>query len=387
MLEERTQVAIVGGGPAGLLLSQLLHLAGVRSVVLERRDRVYCENRVRAGVLDHKAVEILRAADITGRMDKEGLRHEGIELRFDGAAHRIPLTELTGRHITVYGQQEVVKDLIARRLADDGDVRFEVEDLAIHDVGSDKPSVTFTQAGRDHQLFADVIAGCDGSHGPSRPALSGKEFLRTYPFAWLGILVHATPRSEELIYALHERGFALYSMRSREVTRLYLQVAADETVDNWPEDRIWEELSLRFGLGGEPWDPGRGDIFDVGLTSMRSMVVEPMQRGRLLLAGDAAHIVPPTGAKGLNLAIRDVWLMARAIEHWYATGDESLLDSYSRDALAHVWRGEYFAWWMTSMLHRYPGEDFFQYRLQLAQLENVVSSPAYSAALAENYAG
>ncbi|MFH5824019.1 4-hydroxybenzoate 3-monooxygenase [Georgenia sp. AZ-5] len=385
--DERTQVVIVGAGPAGLLLSQLLHLAGVESVLLERRDREYCEKRVRAGVLEHQAADILREAGVGERMDREGLVHEGIELRFDGEGHRVPMTELTGRHITVYGQQEVVKDLIARRLGDGGDLRFEAQDLEIHDVGTAEPSVTYTRDGGTHRVVADVVAGCDGFHGPSRAAAGPAELLHHYPFAWLGILAHASPRTHELIYSLHERGFALYSMRSEQVTRLYLQVDADDTVDSWPHERIWDELAIRFSLDGEAWDPGRGEIFDVGITPMRSFVAEPMRRGRLLLAGDAAHIVPPTGAKGMNLAVHDVWLMARAIEHWYTTGDEALLESYSDDALRRVWRGEHFAWWMTSMLHRFHDEDLFRYRLQVAQLRNVVSSHAYATALAENYAG
>ncbi|WP_448072235.1 4-hydroxybenzoate 3-monooxygenase [Georgenia yuyongxinii] len=389
MTDERTQVVIIGAGPAGLLLSHLLHLAGITSVVLEDRDRTHIEQRVRAGVLEHGTTEILTQTGVADRLHREGLVHEGIELRFDGAGHRIPMTELTGRHITVYGQQEVVKDLLARRLADGGDVRFEVAQVQVHDVGTAEPSVTYLSEGVRHRVVGDVVAGCDGFHGVSRAAAGDtlRHLHRTYPFAWLGVLVHAEPRTRELIYAAHENGFALYSMRSPEVTRLYLQVGADERVDSWPQDRIWAELAVRFSLDGEPWDPGRGEIFDIAITPMRSFVTEPMQRGRLLLAGDAAHIVPPTGAKGMNLAVHDALLMSRAIEHWYRTGEETLVNSYTADALARVWRAQHFSWWMTSMLHRFPGDDLFQHRLQTAQLANVTASRAYATALAENYVG
>ncbi|HLR97690.1 MAG TPA: 4-hydroxybenzoate 3-monooxygenase [Jiangellaceae bacterium] len=385
---QRTQVAIVGAGPAGLLLSHLLYLHGISSVLLETRTRDYIEQRVRAGVLEHGTTEILRQAGVHERMDAEGMPHEGIELRYDQAAHRIPMTDLTGRRITVYGQQEVVKDLVAQRLADDGDVRFEVSDVAVHDVDSERPTVTFTQDGRQHAVTADVVAGCDGFHGVCRPSLGDtlQTFVRDYPFAWLGILARSTPRTDELIYASHDRGFALYSMRSHEVTRLYLQVDTDETLENWPDERIWDELSQRFSLDGAAWDPGRGEIFERGITPMRSFVTEPMQRGRLVLAGDAVHIVPPTGAKGMNLAVHDVWLLARALDAWYSHDDESLLRRYSDDALLRVWRAQHFSWWMTSMLHRF-GDDAYQRKLQIAQLNNVTSSTAYATALAENYVG
>jgi p-hydroxybenzoate 3-monooxygenase len=386
----RTQVGIVGAGPAGLLLSHLLHLHGIASVVLELRDREYIEKRVRAGVLEQSTVDTLREAGVAARLDEQGLRHEGIELRFGGAGHRIPMTELTGRAITVYGQQEVVKDLVARRLADGGDIRFEVSDVRLDRLTTDQPVVHFRHQGRDEELVCDFVAGCDGYHGVSRgsaPPGALKAYERVYPFGWLGILAEAKPAVEELIYCLHENGFALYSMRSPRVSRLYLQVPADEKIEAWPDDRIWEELATRFRLAGSDWRPNEGPIFDKGVTPMRSFVTEPMRYGRLLLAGDAVHIVPPTGAKGLNLAVNDVRLLARALDAWYSSRDERLLDSYTEDALSRVWRVQHFSWWMTSMLHRFPGDDAFQHRLQVAQLRNVVESRAYATALSENYVG
>jgi p-hydroxybenzoate 3-monooxygenase len=386
----RTQVGIVGAGPAGLLLSHLLHLHGIASVVLEIRDREYVEKRVRAGVLEQGTVDTLREAGLAARLDAQGLRHEGIELRFDGEGHRVPMTELTGRAITVYGQQEVVKDLVARRLADGGDVRFEVSDVGLDRLTTDEPVVSFRHEGRDEELVCDFVAGCDGFHGVCRgstPAGALHGYERVYPFGWLGILAEAAPAVDELIYCLHENGFALYSMRSPMVSRLYLQVPADETIGAWPDDRIWAELATRFRLAGSDWRPNEGPIFDKGITPMRSLVTEPMRYGRLLLAGDAVHIVPPTGAKGLNLAVNDVRLMARALDAWYSSGGHSLLDSYTTDALNRVWRVQHFSWWMTSMLHRFPGDDSYQHRLQVAQLRNVVESRAYATALSENYVG
>ena len=386
----RTQVAIIGAGPAGLLLSHLLHLHGISSVVLEIRDREYIEKRVRAGVLEQGTVDTLREAGLATRLDAEGLRHEGIELRFDGEGHRVPMTELTGRAITVYGQQEVIKDLVARRLADGGDVRFEVSDVRLDRLTTDVPVVRYRHEGQDVELECDFVAGCDGYHGVSRgsaPAGALQTFEREYPFGWLGILAEAKPAVDELIYCLHQNGFALYSMRSQKVSRLYLQVPADERIEEWPDERIWTELATRFRLAGSDWRPNEGPIFDKGITPMRSLVTEPMRYGRLLLAGDAVHIVPPTGAKGLNLAVNDVRLMARALDAWYSSRDETLLDSYTSDALSRVWRVQHFSWWMTSMLHRFPGDDSYQHRLQVAQLRNVVESPAYATALSENYVG
>ncbi|GAA4425317.1 4-hydroxybenzoate 3-monooxygenase [Georgenia halophila] len=385
---ERTRVVILGAGPAGLLLSHLLHRAGVESVVVEARDREYVQARVRAGVVEHGTADILREAGVGDRLDREGLPHGGIELRFDGEGHRIPMSDLTGRHITVYGQQKVVHDLTEQRLADGGDVRFACGPARIHDVDTAEPSVTYTLDGEEHRVVADFVVGCDGAHGSGRtamgPAMSALE--KEYPFAWLGILAHASPRVDELVYASHERGFALYSMRSTEMTRLYLQVPSSDRLEDWPDDRIWEELSVRFSLGGEPWSPTRGEIFERSLAPLHSFVAEPMQRGRLFLAGDAAHIVPPTGAKGMNLAIRDVALLAPAMAKQLTDGDESDLRTYSERALQDVWRAEYFSWWMTTMLHRFEGTAFDR-RVQTAQLRSVVSSRAHSTALAEAYVG
>lgn len=386
----RTQVGIIGAGPAGLLLSHLLHLHGISSVVLELRSRDYIERRVRAGVLEQGTVDTLREAGVSERLDRLSLRHEGIELRFEAAGHRVPMADLTGRAITVYGQQEVVKDLVAQRLADGGDVRFEVSDVRLDGLTGDRPTVSFRHGGREEELVCDVVAGCDGFHGVSRESVP-EGVLRTYdheyPVAWLGILAEAAPATEELIYCLHENGFALYSMRSPRISRLYLQVDVDEDLDKWPAERIWEELATRFRLAGSDWRPTEGPILESGITPLRSFVTEPMRYGRLFLAGDAAHIVPATGAKGLNLAVNDVRLLARGLDAWYSSGDETLLDSYTADALRRVWRVQHFSWWMTEMLHRYPGDGPFRHRQQLAQLRNVVDSTAYATALSENYVG
>jgi p-hydroxybenzoate 3-monooxygenase len=386
----RTQIGIVGAGPAGLLLSHLLHLHGISSVLIEARGRDYVEARVRAGVLEHSTADTLRGAGVGTRLDAEGLPHEGIELRFEGERHRIAMTQLTGRHITVYGQQEVVKDLIAQRLADAGQLFFDVSDVRLDGVDSDEPVVHFTHEGDRHELRCDFIAGCDGFHGVSQRVVPQgvlRTFQRDYPFAWLGILATAQPAVDELVYCLHERGFALYSMRSPTVSRLYLQVPPDEQLDAWPQERVWDELDDRLALADAPWRPTRGPLIDRGITPMRSVVTEPMQYRRLFLAGDAVHIVPPTGAKGMNLAVNDVRLLSRAFDAWYSHADRTLLDSYSADALTKVWRAQHFSWWMTSMLHRIDPGDPYQHRLQLAQLRNVVSSSAYATALAENYVG
>ena len=388
MTSEHATVAIVGAGPAGLLLSHLLHQRGIDTILVEARDREYVQARVRAGVIEHGAADILRRAGVGERMDREGLTHEGIELRFAGEGHRVPMTDLTGRHITVYGQQEVVKDLTDRRLADGGDVRFGCGPAQIHDIDSATPSVTYTVDGREHRITADFVAACDGAHGAGRQALGDilVPHEKVYPFAWLGILAHAAPRVDELVYANHANGFALYSMRSPSVTRLYLQVPAGDALTDWSDDRIWEELAVRFSLGGEPWEPTVGDIFERSLAPLRSYVGEPMQRGRLFLAGDAAHIVPPTGAKGMNLAIRDVDLLADALAAQVQRDDDQPLAGYSERASHAVWRAEYFSWWMTTMLHRFEGTSFDR-RVQEAQLRNVVSSTAHATALSENYVG
>jgi p-hydroxybenzoate 3-monooxygenase len=383
----RTQVGIVGAGPAGLLLSQLLHLQGIESVVLECRDRAYVEARVRAGVLEHGTAETLREAGVGERMDAQGMPHDGTELRFSRAKHRIDFAELTGRSIMVYGQQEVVKDLIAARLADGGDVRFETDVLSLHDLDTDRPRITCTEAGSPSELECDFVIGTDGFHGVSRghiPDLTVYE--RDYPFAWLGILAEAPPSSQELIYARHERGFALHSMRSPEITRMYLQVPADEPVAEWPDDRVWSELHARLGTD-DGFELTEGPLLDKSVTPMRSFVATPMQYGRLLLAGDAAHIVPPTGAKGMNLAMADVRLLAHALGGYYADGRDDLLASYTESALRRVWRATHFSWWMTAMLHVDPGEDDFGTQLAMAQLHYVTTSSAMATSLAENYTG
>lgn len=386
----RTQVAIVGAGPAGLVLSHLLHLAGIESIVLEARSRSYVEQRVRAGVLEQGTVDLLTEAGVAERLHRQGLIHHGIELRFEGQGHRIPLSELAGgRAITVYGQQEVVKDLIRARLEAGGEILFEVSDVALHDLTTDSPVVRFHHAGEEHEIECDVIAGCDGFHGVSRESIPAgvlTAYEKTYPFAWLGILAEAPPASEELIYAYHERGFALLSMRSPTVSRLYLQVRPDEDIAEWPDERVWEELQTRLA-GGDDWTLQEGPILEKGITTMRSYVVEPMRHGRLFLAGDAAHIVPPTGAKGMNLAVADARVLADALVAWRQTGQTDVLDSYSATCLRRVWRAEHFSWWMTSMLHRAEDGDPFMRRLQLSQLRYVTTSTAAATTLAENYVG
>jgi len=386
----RTQVGIVGAGPAGLLLSHLLHLEGIESVVVETRSREYVEHRVRAGVLEHGPVELLKQAGVGARLVREGLQHHGIELRFGGRGHRIDFPSLTGgRSITVYGQQEVVKDLIRARLDAGASIEFDVADVAIDDVDSETPRVRWQKDEVSHDLTCDIVAGCDGFHGICRPSIPGFEravFERTYPFAWLGILAKAAPSHDELIYAYHDRGFALFSMRSPEVTRLYLQVPPDEDIANWPDQRIWQELHTRLETD-DGWKLNEGPVLEKGITPMRSYVCEKMQHGQLYLAGDAAHIVPPTGAKGMNLAIADVHVLSRALAAFFKSGNRDPLAAYSKTCLARVWRAEHFSWWMTSMLHRFPGDDGFQQRLQRSQLDYTVSSPAAATSLAENYVG
>jgi p-hydroxybenzoate 3-monooxygenase len=386
----RTQVAIIGAGPAGLVLAWLLHLEGIASIVLEDRSQAYVEQRVRAGVLEQGTVDLLTQAGVADRLHREALVHHGIELRFAGRGHRIPLSDLTsGRAIAVYGQQEVVKDLIRARLEAGGEILFEVSDVTLDDLTTDTPVVRFQHAGQAHELRCDVIAGCDGSHGVSRHAIPAgvlTAFERTYPFAWLGILAEAPPAAAEVTYAYHERGFALHSMRSPRISRLYLQCSPDDDLAHWPVDRIWQELQLRL-TGEDGFTIHEGPLLEKGITTMRSFVVEPMQYGRLFLAGDAAHIVPPTGAKGLNLAVADVRVLAQALSVWYRTGRTDLLEDYSATCLRRVWRAEHFSWWMTAMLHRQDADDPFQHHLQLAQLRYVCTSTAAATSLAENYVG
>jgi p-hydroxybenzoate 3-monooxygenase len=380
----------VGAGPAGLVLAHLLHRRGVESVVLEARSRQYVEQRVRAGVLEHPTVQLLCDTGVGERLRREGLQHRGITLRFDRADHHLDFIALTGRSITVYGQQEVVKDLIAARLAVGAPILFEVSDVRLDGLDSDEPEVAFTDGdGVARVLRAAVVAGCDGFHGVCRPSIPGgrlEVFERDYPFAWLGILAKAPPVQAEVTYAYSDRGFALASMRSADVTRLYLQVRADENLEAWPDERIWEELNARLALE-RGFALNEGPVLERGITAVRSFVAEPMRYGRLFLAGDAAHIVPPTGAKGMNLAVADVAVLAEGLERLFATGATDLLDGYSERCLRRVWRAEHFSWWMTSMLHALPGADPFEQRLQLSQLRYVTSSEAAATSLAENYVG
>ena len=386
----RTQVAIIGAGPAGLTLGHLLHHHGIDSIIIERRDRAYVERRQRAGVLEQGTVDLFRSLGLGERMDREGLVHEGIHLQFEGERHRIPLTELTGgRAITVYGQHEVVKDLIAARLATGRDIWFDGSAVNIHDVDSAHPRVRFRAHGSAREVECDIVAGCDGSHGVSRSAIPKDAYRvveRSYPYAWLGVLAAVSPSLDELIYAYHERGFALHSMRTPSITRLYVQCSPDDALEAWPDERVWAELHARLEMS-DGWSLAEGPVLEKSITTMRSSVMEPMQWGKLFLAGDAAHVVPPTGAKGMNLAIADVRVLGAAIAEWYRTGNRALLDAYSRTCLRRVWRAEHFSWWMTSMLHRAPADDAFQHRLQVAQLRYVVGSRAAATSLAENYVG
>jgi p-hydroxybenzoate 3-monooxygenase len=392
-----TQVGIVGAGPSGLLLAQLLHLNGIDSVVLEARSEEYVIDRVRAGVLEQGSVDLITAIGVGDRMKREGLIHHGVNISFAGTPHRIDMYELTGgRAITVYGQNELEKDLSQARRNTGRPLFFEVENLTVHDFesadfSSTTPRIRYRHSGSDGELTCDFIAGCDGFHGvcrPSIPAGAIASFERAYPFAWLGILADAAPASDELIYAWTERGFALFSMRSPKITRLYLQCAPDEDISLWPDDRIWSELNQRLStLDG--WKPNMGPILQKGVTGMRSFVVEPMQFGRLFLAGDAAHIVPPTGAKGLNLAAADVYTLSQALAEFYKSGRQTLLDQYSETCLHRVWRAQRFSWWMTSILHvfGFGPEHAFDRRRQVAELDYLTSSRAAMTSLAENYTG
>jgi p-hydroxybenzoate 3-monooxygenase len=384
----RTQVGIVGAGPAGLLLSHMLRLSGIESVVLEARSREYCENRIRAGVLEHPVRELLIDSGVGARMQAEGMRHDGVTLRWNGRDHRIDLVALTGKFITVYSQHQLVRDLIAARLAAGGQILFEASDVDVHDFHTVKPHVSFTRRGKHQRLDCDFIAGCDGFHGVCReaiPAEARTSFEKEYPFGWLGILADAAPSSHEVVYANHDNGFALLSMRSPAVSRLYLQCAPDEDIGQWSDRRIWDELQTRLGRDG--FQLNEGPITQKGVTPMRSFVVEPMQSGRLFLLGDAAHIVPPTGAKGLNLAAADVAVLTRALVAYIRTGESDLLESYTRTCLRRVWKAQRFSWWMTSMLHRFDTDTPFESRVRLAELDTVFGSEKASAALAENYVG
>ena len=389
MKQIRTQVGIVGAGPAGLVLGHLLHLQGIESVVLESRSREYCQERVRAGLLEQNTADLLIEMGVGERMKRERLVHHGINLRFCGRTHRIDFADLTGRSITIYGQGEVIKDLVDARHASGGPIFFEVENVSVHNFESVHPRILFQHNGQPTELICDFIGGCDGFHGICRssiPATALAVYQRDYPFGWLGILAQAPPSSEELIYAYHERGFALLSMRTPQISRLYIQCTPDEDLSLWPGEKIWQELQIRLS-SKEGWKLIEGPVLQKNVTKMHSFVVEPMQYGRLFLAGDAAHIVPPTGAKGLNLAVADVRVLARAIAEFYRSGRKDLLEKYSQTCLDRVWKVQRFSWWMTSMLHRFHNDNAFDQRRQLAELEYLTSSRAASQSLAENYVG
>jgi len=398
----RTRVGIVGGGPAGLLLSHLLHLRGIESVVLELRSREKLEMEIRAGVLEQGTVDLLSAAGVGGRMQKEGAVHHGVNLQFDGRRERIDFDDLTGKAITVYGQHEVVKDLIQARLDAGGHILFETAATGLRDLDSDEPKISFRRGAKlegrairfddgaeEEELVCGHIAGCDGFFGVSRPTIPEnirREYTRTYPFGWFGILVEGPPSTEELIYNLHERGFALVSTRSPEIQRLYFQCDPEDEVANWPDERIWSEMHARLDTD-DGWTVNEGKIVQKSIVQMRSFVTEPMQHGRLFLAGDAAHIVPPTGAKGMNLAVADVRVLARGLADFHESGDTDLLERYTEICLRRVWKASRFSWWMTSMLHRFEEDNAFQHRVQVAELDYVTSSRAAATTLAENYVG
>lgn len=385
----RTKIGIVGAGPAGLLLSHLLHLHGIDSVVLEIRSRDYIENRIRAGVLEHGVAELLRQCGLGARMDREGLLHHGTILRFGGRSHRIDFQALTGKSVMVYGQHEVVRDLVAARLQAGGDLRFDVSDVSIHGTETDTPQIRFTEEGVAKALDCDFIAGCDGFHGICRPSLPPgfiSDYDRIYPFGWLGILAEVSPSSEELVYARHANGFALLSMRSPTIGRFYLQCPPDDDANSWSTDRIWSELHTRLA-DTEGFVLTEGPIVQKSVTAMRSFVAEPMRAGKLFLLGDAAHIVPPTGAKGMNLAIGDVVILAQALEQHYKTNTQTGLETYSETCLRRIWKVQRFSWWMTSMLHNFDNAGAFDRRVQQAELDYVTTSHAAAATLAENYVG
>jgi len=384
-----TQVGIVGAGPAGLMLGHLLHRAGVESVTIEQRSRAYVEARVRAGVLEHGTTELMKATGVGDRLGREGLVHHGVNLQFHGVRTRIALSDLTGgKAITVYGQQEVVKDLIARRSGDGGDIVFDAKDVSVDAIESERPVVRYMQDGQAVELRCDIIAGCDGFHGICRPAIPDhvlRVYERSYPFGWLGVLADVRPSTDELIYSFHDRGFAMHSLRTPEISRLYLQVDPLDDIDSWSDERIWAELQTRLSSPG--WTLDEGPVIEKAITPMRGFVVEPMQYGRLFLAGDAAHIVPPTGAKGLNLAIADVRILADAITEWYTSGVDERLESYSAACLRRVWRVQEFSAMMTNLMHRHDDRDPFINRLQRAQQDYLRSSHALQQSVAENYVG
>jgi p-hydroxybenzoate 3-monooxygenase len=390
----RTQVAIIGAGPAGLLLSHLLSAEGVNSVLIETRSQDYVLSRIRAGILEQSTVDLLEGVGLAARLRREGLEHSGIYLQWPGERHHLNFVDLVGRGVWVYGQTEVTKDLVAARAADGQPMFYDVSDTALHDIDTEAPFVTFADAdGKPVRVDAAVIAGCDGSHGPSRAAVPDdvrQTWEHDYPYSWLGVLADVAPSTDDLIYAWHPDGFALHSMRSRAVSRLYLQVPNDTDLASWSDERIWESLRTRLGHGQDGWELETGPITDKSVLPMRSYVQSPMRYGRLFLAGDAAHTVPPAGAKGLNLAVADVTLLAPALTALLCSGDAALADAYSDTALRRVWRCTHFSWWMTTMLHLGAdpgGASSFDAKLQLAQLRWVAMSSAGSTGLAENYVG
>ena len=385
----RTQVGIIGAGPAGLLLSHLLHLQGIDSVVLESRSREQIESTIRAGVLEQGTMDLLTETGVGERMKAEGALHHGFELAFEGKRRRIDLTDLTGKAITVYAQHEVIKDLVAARVAAQGALHFGVSDVSLHDIDGTTPTIRFRHEGEAHELQCDFIIGCDGSQGISRnsiPEALRRDYQRVYPFGWFGILAEAPPSSDELIYARHERGFALVSTRSPNVQRMYFQCDPKDNVDNWSDDRIWAELHARVD-SDEGHKVVEGKIFQKNIVGMRSFVSTTMQYGRLFLAGDAAHIVPPTGAKGLNLAVSDVRILSDALRAFYKEDRSDKLESYSETALKRIWRAEHFSYWMTRMMHRLDDASPFEQQLQVAELEHVTTSRSAAISMAENYVG
>ena len=389
-VSSHTQIGIVGAGPAGLLLGHLLHLAGIDSVIVENRSREYVIDRVRAGVLEQGTVDLLCAMGVADGLKHRGLRHEGVYISFDGRRHRIDMADLTaGKAITVYGQNEVVRDLIEARVETGRPLYFDAHEVSVDALDSTRPLIRFTHAETQHEVSCDFIAGCDGFHGVCRPSIPEgvlEIYERVYPFGWLGVLAEAPPSCDELVYTYHDRGFALFSMRSTDVTRLYLQVPPDEPIANWSDDAIWDEM-LRRMTTSDGWRPNVGRILQKSVTPMRSFVAAPMRHARLFLAGDAAHIVPPTGAKGLNLAAADVVVLASALTAFYRSADTSLLDRYSSVCLRRVWKAQRFSWWMTTLLHRLPDETAFDRQRQLADLDYLTSSRAAMTSLAEQYVG
>ena len=383
----RTQVGIIGAGPAGLMLARLLHMQGIDSIIIENRNREYIENRLRAGLIEHWATELLVDVGAGDRMKREGIDHWGVNININGDIHRLDFKKLVDKRLTIYGQQEVVKDLVERRLQDGGPLYFEVEDVSVHDLKGDKPTIRFTHDGKTQEIVCDFIAGCDGFHGVCRPTVPEgvlSVFEREYPFGWLGILSESPPPDHELVYTYTDNGFALYTMRSMSLARLYLQCDHDEDIENWPDTRIWDELHKRLGPNRKLEE---GKMLQKGITSMRSFVVEPMQYGRLFLAGDSAHIVPPTGAKGMNLAFADVVYLSRALDAFYKQKRNDLLEGYSALCLRRVWKAQRFSWWMTQIMHRFPNETAFDRRRQLADLDYLTSSDTAARSLAEQYVG